>query len=171
MNKLAILGFILFTQSSWAALASPQSLQFTTIETNATLTESELARACSKSEVDASEKLRTVSAILAEPAGALRVSGGYGWTQNTPVFPTQPQGNNIFYCILTLSSSDSLVTFKKSMPVSLSHLSRADWDTACKPAFDTASANPLSVVTLYSESWTAFQGRMCDVSTVEVVRI
>ena len=162
---MAILG------SSATAGASAQlnssSDYFYTIQTNQDMTEWELANQCSQDLDQAKQKLSLISKRLSAPGNdSLSVSANYGWTPADP-FPT-PGGQYEFYCVLYFNSTDPSLTFEASLAASFTHLKKAEWEQACEPAYQAATANPNSPVTLESLSLTLIQGRMCDVTTMEV---
>jgi hypothetical protein len=170
--KILTLALIAFTSASATAneTRSIQQLEFYSFQTNSVQSEYELAAACNHDTINATKRLINVSAALAVPAESLKVNGQYGWTQNSSTFPQKPEVTNLFYCVLTFTALRPEVSFREITPAVFTHLSRAEWDMACKPAYDAAVSNHLLAIALYSKSWTLSQGRMCWVSTVEATK-
>lgn len=166
---MKILFGLVLTLTSISTFAS-NSIHFYTIKTNDVQSEYELASACTKSLNLAEPKLSEISLRLSGNVNALTVAGFYGWTSNTPNFPTHPEPDNEFYCVLKFTSLDPSIHFNALSTANFDHLLSSNWDTACSPAYDAALANPNSPITLYWKSWTLTQGRMCEVTTVTATK-
>ena len=170
MKTLLTFVLALYTVSFSGSAFASNSVRFYTVRTNDMQSEYQLAKECSDDTDQAAKKLAEISTRLTGNPNALTVSGIYGWDPNNgPIFPL-PSASTEFYCILKFTSSDPSVQFDALSTASFTHLSRSTWDTACSPAYDAASANVNSPVTIYWTGWTLIQGRMCEVTTVTATK-
>ena len=174
MKKLILLALTFCSLSTFA------SVRITTIDTNDTMTDSEIQYACSQDLKAAAIKVSEIASRLSpENLGALSVSAYYGQDPiNSPTTqpgypypnPNDPRMMYESYCVLVFDSKNPSVQWNESSLIRFTHLSSANWNTACADTYQTASSNPNSPVTMDWRSWSLIQGRMCEVTTVEARR-
>lgn len=159
--------------SSTQARASESRTIYYTINTETPITEFQLRDLCNQHVNIVANKLTEVSARLTGNPTAMAVGGTYGFTPlnpQTPGIPPQPGQLYRAYCYLEFLSHDKSAGFENYSAVHHTHLSSSNWDTACKPEFDVIKANPNTLIVNYDKSATLFQGRICNVTTVQAVK-
>jgi len=166
------MGLILLV--SLQAKAADRQAQYYTIDTTAPITNFRLEEACNEDANNAEKKLADVSTRLTGNPTALQVVGYYGQVPTDPTTPINqnpPSFTYESYCYLVYTSYTSAVGFESGDAVRFTHLSSANWETACKPVYDQVIADPNTLIADYEESASLFQGRICDVPMVKAVKL
>lgn len=172
MNKISII------LASWVvSFSSYATTAFYTIDTNQYMSEPELAYECAKDYQGAATRLAEIAKRLSpNRPDVLSVSYFFeqtpiGASPSDPGVPSNPSVSYESKCVLVFDSEDSAFLIEASMPAHFEHLKKSEWNTACAPAYTRAMSNVNSPVSLLSQSWSLFQGRMCSVTTVEVKKL
>jgi hypothetical protein len=152
------------------AQASESRTIYYTINTETPITEFQLRDLCNQHVNIVANKLTEVSARLTGNPTAMQVGGTYGFTPLNPQSPGNPNQLYRAYCYLEFLSRDKSAGFENYSAVHHTHLSNANWNTACKPEFDVIRANPNTLIVNYDKNATLFQGRICNVTTVQAVK-
>lgn len=170
MTRIATLvlsSLLVFAASVQASEEKANVARIQTIQTDQWVTLPELAAACHEDHQEAAAKAAEISARLApEVPNALTVRSAY---YQTPIHtqPGQPPQNVTSSCVLEFRSKAPL-SVRAFSAVRRTRIPANQWDTACAEAYAELASNPDVPVAIYWKSWSLIQGRICEVTALEV---